>query len=459
VYGAHLAAQGQISVWLGVWGANIVMAGLGLLLFHRIESVRRPSRALAWLGSRRAKWFGGKKAVAASGASYTNGSAALATTSAGIRRMVGAGRAMGFPMMIDVYLLQQFFYYFVVMLAGFVVIFDAFTLFDLLADISRNHISMLTVVSYFRYLIPLMVYQLAPLAALVATLVTLGILAKNNEVIAFKAGGISLYRLVLPLTLAGCLVAGGMFLLDDTFLPYANQRQDALRNEIKGRPAQTYLLPGEQWIAGTNNKLYNYEFFDPDRDLFGGLNVFELDPQTFQIKRRIYASRATWEPTENTWALTGGWVRDFGADGRIASFHTFKVTSLPELTEPPSYFRREVRQYYQMNWRQLGRYIASLKQAGFDTARLSVEWHKKFAFPVIAAVIIFLSAPFGFLVGTRGAVGGIALGVGIAVVYWATAALFEAMGTVGQLPPTLAAWAPDAIFAFLGAYFFLRIPT
>jgi len=459
VYGAHLAAQGQISVWLGVWAANIVMAGLGLLLFRRIESVRKPSHLLARLKSLRDKRSGGKRTNGAAAAPYTNGTAKLANTSVGIRRMVGAGRAMGFPMMIDVYLLQQFFYYFAVMLAGFVVIFDAFTLFDLLADISRNHISVLTVVSYFRYLIPLMVYQLAPLAALVGTLVTLGILAKNNEVIAFKAGGISLYRLVLPLTLAGCLVAGGMFLLDDTFLPYANQRQDALRNEIKGRPAQTYLQPGQQWIAGTNNKLYNYEFFDPDRELFGGLNVFELDPQTFQIRRRIYASRATWEPTENTWALTGGWVRNFDAGGRISSFQTFRVTSLPELTEPPSYFRREVRQYYQMNWRQLGRYIASLKQAGFDTARLSVEWHKKFAFPVIAAIIIFLSAPFGFLVGTRGAVGGIALGVGIAVVYWATAALFEAMGTVGQLPPTLAAWAPDAIFAFLGAYFFLRIPT
>ncbi|MGH9716027.1 MAG: LPS export ABC transporter permease LptF [Candidatus Acidiferrales bacterium] len=459
VYGAHLAAQGQINVWVGVWAANIVMAGIGLLLFRRIESARKPSRALAWLESLRAKWFGRKRPASSSRASHTNGSASLAQTSVGIRRIVGAGRAMGFPMMIDVYLLQQFFYYFVVMLAGFVVIFDAFTLFDLLADISRNHIAVVTVISYFRYLIPLMVYQLAPLAALVATLVTLGILAKNNEVIAFKAGGVSLYRLVLPLTLAGCLVAGGMFLLDDTFLPYANQRQDALRNEIKGRPAQTYFEPSEQWIAGKGDKLYNYEFFDPDQKLFGGLNVFELDPQTFQIKRRIYAARASWEPTENTWALTGGWVRNFDDSGQISSFQTFKVTSLPELTEPPSYFRREVRQYYQMNWRQLGRYIASLKQAGFDTARLSVEWHKKFAFPVIAAVIIFLSAPFGFLVGTRGAVGGIALAVGIAVVYWATAALFEAMGTVGQLPPTLAAWAPDAIFAFLGAYFFLRIPT
>ena len=117
--------------------------------------------------------------------------------------------------------------------------------------------------NYFLYLVPLMVYQLAPLATLVACLVTLAVLAKNNEVIAFKASGISLYRLIFPLALAGLLLAGGMFLLDDTFLPYANQRQDALRNEIKGRPAQTYFQPARQWIFGENDKIYNYELFDP----------------------------------------------------------------------------------------------------------------------------------------------------------------------------------------------------
>ena len=157
--------------------------------------------------------------------------------------------------------------------------------------------------------------------------------------------------------------------------------------------------------------------------------------------------------------LTGGWVRDFDADGHVSRFYPFKVIRLPELTEPPSYFRREVRQYYQMNWRQLGEYIASLRQAGFDTARLSVQWQKKFAFPLIAAIIVLLGAPFAFLVGTRGAVGGLAVAVAIGVVYWATAALFEAMGSIGQLPPLLAAWAPDAIFGFLAVYFFLRMPT
>lgn len=482
VTGAHLAEQGAISPFLGIWAANIAAIIVGLVFFLRIEQIRQPNRVIAWFDAlwhrrRLPQRLESQAAPAAAanaslrnGSSNTSGNArgngsrngghsALPQAAVGIRHAVGAGSAIGFPMLIDVYLLQRFFYYFFVLLAGFVLIFDAFTLFDLLGDISKNHIPLMVVVNYFRHLVPLMVYQLSPLATLVSTLVTLAILTKNNEVIAFKAAGISLYRIVLPLTLAGCLIAGAMFLLDDTYLPYANQRQDALRAEIKGRPAQTFFEPARQWIFGENSKIYNYELYDSDRQLFGGLNVFELDPKTFQIRRRVFATRATWEPSENTWVLTGGWVRDFDSSGQVRSYTPFKVFSLAELSEPPNYFRREVRQYYQMNWRQLGQYIASLEQAGFDTSRLSVQWQRKFAFPLIAAIIVFLGAPFAFLVGTRGAVSGLAVAVGIGIVYWSSAALFEAMGSVGQLPPILAGWAPDAIFGLLAIYFFLKMPT
>ena len=176
------------------------------------------------------------------------------------------------------------------------------------------------------------------------------------------------------------------------------------------------------------------------------------------MRRRVFADRAKWEPTLNVWILEGGWVRDFDG-GHVRSYVPFKVQSLPEFSETPSYFKREVRQSYQMNWRQLAEYIRGLRQAGFDTSRLAVQWHKKFAFPLMAAMIIFLSAPFAFLVGTRGAIGGLALAVGIGIVYWAAAALFEALGSVGQLPPLLSGWAPDAIFFFLAVYFFLKMPT
>jgi LPS export ABC transporter permease LptF/LPS export ABC transporter permease LptG len=463
VTGAHMAQQGSVAPWAGIWAGNIAGLILGLIFLRRIESIRKPNVVVVWLDAffRRSRPERRREAdaapIPASNGTLGSGRSGVATH-ADSRKIVPEGTAVAFPMLIDVYLLQQFFYYFLVLLAGFILIFDAFTLFDLLGDISKNNIPISMVLSYFRYLVPLMMYQLAPLATLVATLVTLAVLAKNNEVIAFKASGMSLYRLVLPLTLAGCLIAGGMFLLDDTYLPYANQRQDALRNQIKGRPAQTYFQPARQWIFGENTKIYNYELFDPDQNLFGGLSVFELDPDTFQIRRRVFAERATWVQSENTWALTGGWIRDF-QDGKVSQYTPFKVQSLPEISEPPSYFRREVRQSYQMNWRQLGEYIQGLRQAGFDTARLSVQWQKKFAFPLIAAIIVFLGAPFAFLTGTRGAVGGLAVAVGVAIVYWATAALFEAMGSVGQLPPLLAAWSPDAIFGFLGVYFFLKMPT
>ena len=101
-----------------------------------------------------------------------------------------------------------------------------------------------------------------------------------------------------------------------------------------------------------------------------------------------------------------------------------------------------------MTWWELQRYIGDLRQAGFDVARLSVQLQKKLSFPLIAPIIILLAIPFSILVGTRGAVGGLALGVGIAIVYWAASALTEAMGAVGQLPPLMAVTATEVGVAF-----------
>jgi LPS export ABC transporter permease LptF/LPS export ABC transporter permease LptG len=457
VAGAHYAQIGKLSPIVGVWTANAAFTLLALYLLRGIEQARGET----WFSHAWDAWnaMRQRRQPAQRTASSTgNGAVSITNGLVAKHAAVAGGAQAAFPLLFDIYILRTFFYYFVLLLGGFLVIFDAFTLFDLLGDIARNHAPITVVVNYFRFLVPLMVYQLAPLAALVGTLVTLGMLAKNNEVTAFKASGVSLYRLCLPLVLAGVMLSAGMFVLDDTYLPYANQRQDALRNQIKGKPAQTYFHPAHEWIFGENTKVFNYAVFDADHDLFGGLSVFELDPDTFQLRRRIFASRARWEPSLNAWVLEAGWIRDFEG-GKVKSYVPFKATSLPELVEPPSYFKREVRQSYQMNWRQLSEYIRGLKQAGFDTSRLTVQWHKKFAFPVIAAIVIFLSAPFAFLVGTRGAVGGIALAVGITIVYWAIAALFEAMGAAGQLPPLLAGWSPDAIFFFLAVYFFLKMPT
>jgi len=455
VLGAGLAREGILTPAAGSWIANAVLFALGLTLLPRMQQFRGENR---WLRPslyfksrrrllRRRRAHARAKAVAANGMNGERTSQDILVRSSG-----------SFPQLLDLYVLRRFFYYFALLMAVFVFLFETFTFFELLDDIARHRVPFLIVVDYFSYLAPYLIYQLAPLGALVAVLVTLGIMSKNNEIVAIKASGISLYRLAVPLLLAGVALAITMIALDDTYLPYANQRQDALHNLIKGRPPQTYTHP-QRWIFGENSKIYNYDLFDPTQNLFGGLTVLELDPATFQVRRRIFASRARWSESQRVWVLEGSWVRDF-ADGTIVRYERMPpVTSLPELTEPPSYFNREVRQAFQMSWRQLGNYIDGLQRAGFDVSTLRVQWQEKIAFPLLAPVSMLLAIPFAFLVGTRGAVGGVALGVGFGIAYWSVAKLLEAMGGVGQLPPVLAGWSPDVIFFFLGLYFFFKMPT
>jgi LPS export ABC transporter permease LptF/LPS export ABC transporter permease LptG len=452
-FGATLAHAGTVPIWAGIWTANVITAALGLFLLPRLERMPGSSRTGAAFDLV-VGWPVWKI--------FSRGHQPLPAERNGAfvgRRIFARKKARtGIPQLLDVYLLRSFVYYFVLLTVGFILLFEVFTFFDLLDDIAQHRTGLVEVVEYFIYLACYLFYQLAPLAALVSVLVTLGVMTKNNELVAFKASGLSLYRIALPLLLAGIFLAASLLVLDDTYLPYANQRQDALRNQIKGRPAQTYYQPSRQWIFGEKAKIYNYELFDSDHELFGGLNVFELNPGTFEIRRRIYAARAHWDSQQQVWILESGWIRDFD-HGQLIRYTPFLANALSELSEPPSYFNREVRQSYQMTWWELQRYIGDLHQAGFDVARLSVQLQKKISFPLVAPIIILLAVPFSILVGTRGAIGGLALGVSIAIVYWAASALTEAMGAVGQLPPLLAAWAPDTVFGFLGLYFFLKMPT
>ncbi len=452
IVGAGLARQGAVPPAAGMWVANVVLALVGLALLPRMERYHSSSTPGLMAGPRLAAFWRlmrrRKTKVKAAVTRSENGAA---------RGETSLPSSSSIPSILDLYVLRRFLYYFAIIMGAFILLFETFTFFELLDDIARHHVPFIVVVDYFRYLIPYLLYQLSPLGALVAVLVTLGVLSKNNEIVAFKASGISIYRIALPLLLSGVLLAAALLILDDTYLPYANQRQEALRNQIKGRPVQTYTRP-QRWIFGENSKVYNYDLFDPTQNLFGGLSVIELDPSTFQMKRRVFATRARWLDTEKTWVLESGWVRDF-ADGAVVKYEPFKVTTLAELVEPPSYFNREVIQAFQMSWRDLRRYIDGLYRAGFDVSNLTVQWHKKLAYPLIAPISMMLAIPFALLVGSRGAIGGIALGIGIGIVYWAVSALMEAMGGIGQLPPLLAAWSPDLIFFFFGLYFFFKMPT
>jgi len=447
--GVSLARQGKLSPGFGVWLADLVFFLGGAFLLWRAE--HRPFE----ISSLRRIWRPFEGGLQESGGPALRHRADDVFQRAATRHRVLSAR---FPMILDDYVLRDFGMNLAMVVAAFLMLLLVFTLFELLADILRNQISPLVVGEYLLNVSPYFVYNITPLSILLAVLITLGVMQRSNEITAIKTTGISIYRIITPLLVASAILATGLFFADQFYLPHANKRQDALRNLIKGKPAQTYLNPDRKWIFGQHSDIYYYQLFDSDRDQFGRLAVFQFDPGTFQLTKRIYADRAHWEDSLQRWVCTQGWERDLRGPA-IENYRTFDVATFPAVSEPPTYFKKEVKQSSEMNYQELRRYIHDLQQSGFDVVRLRVQLQKKLAFPIITLVMAVLAVPFSLSTGRRGAVTGVAVAVGIAVVYWTVAGLFEAMGNISQLPAVLAAWSPDLIFALVGGYLILKVPT
>jgi LPS export ABC transporter permease LptG/LPS export ABC transporter permease LptF len=375
----------------------------------------------------------------------------------------GIGRGFRLPLLpqiVDTYILSSFLYYFAVLLFSFVGMTHVFNFFELLSDIIKNHIPMSRVGTYHLFLTPKLIYDFAPMSILVAVLVTFGLLSKSNEITAMKACGISAYRLAIPILVAGGVFSGALFAFDYYIVPEANLIQDAIRNEIKGRPVQTYLRPDRKWILGRGPWIYYYKHFDPGSDVMVGVCVYVYDKPSFQLRRHIFAESARWEPSIKHWVFQNGWMREFKGI-RVTQFDNFqgRTATFSELDEPPNYFFRELKQDKQMNFHQLASYIRELQQSGFDTIRLQVQYEKKFSVPLFALIMALIAIPFAFFSGNRGAMAPVGISLGIAICYGALSQLFEQMGNVGQLPAQLAAWSPDVLFCLAGTYFLMRVRT
>ncbi len=446
--GVQMARQGKMSPWFGSWMGNIFFFVCGLFLLWRVD--RMPIE----IGNLTAGWKLLLQKLQAIGTKRGGAATDAGMATASHRRRFSAR----FPLILDDMILRDFALYLTMIMSTFLVLALVFTFFELLTDIVRNRVPLITVAEYLWNLSPSMIYLMAPMGVLLAVLITFGLLDKSSELTAMKATGFSVYRATLPVIVLSGIFAAGMFFFDQLYIPHTNRQQEILRNEIKGKPAQTYLQADRKWIFGQNNEIYYYRVFDPDQNTFGGISIFEFDPTTFQLTRRIQADHAYWDPRLHKWVFEQGWVRSLSG-ASIQDYRTFDITTFDELKEDPAYFKKEVKQSSEMNYDELHTYIDDLQQSGFDTVRLKVQLQKKIAFPLITLVMAILAIPFSASGRRGGALVGVAVALGIAVVYWVTSGLFEAMGDANQLPAMIAAWAPDFIFAFAGGYLLLRVPT
>ena len=460
--GVALAKTGKLSALLGVWGANLIFAAAGALLLYQLS---RGGIALGALASLTDRFRRQMNRVAVPGAERSSLAPWLRLPSiATVLRKLRSVFGSRFPLLLDDYVLREYSTNFGLVLFSFSTLFLIFTFFELIGDIIRNRTPLVTVGDYLLNLVPYILYNTTPLCSLVAVLITFSALNRTSELTAMKATGVSLYRVVIPVLALTAVISAGLFAFDEFYLPAANRRQEALRSVIKGKPAQTFLRPDRKWISGQTgrsgdpSRIFFYKFFDPEKDVFANLTVFEFEPNSFVLRRRTFATSAHWDEHLQGWILENGWQRSFSGDG-VTSYRTFMVQGEPEIREQPAYFKKEDRPSQEMSYHELSHYITDLNQSGFDTTRLRVQLNRKLAYPLITFVMAVLAVPFSLSMGKRGGLAGIATAIGMAIAYWTVAGAFEAMGNVNTLPAILAAWSPDLLFGIAGTYLLLRTPT
>lgn len=450
--GQSLAKGFIVSPWLAVWLPNIVLGVFGAWLFYRrARVVDQPVRISLSLPSRRP--------------SHDFPDAVTQADRRRRRRRTWPIRLPRFrlpgPGILDRYVALSYARVAGLAAVALAGIFYISTFLDLSDEVFKGLATWGMLGEYFWFATPQYLYYVIPLSVLLATLVTVGTLTKNSELIVMKACGISLYRAVMPMVL-GAVVAGGvLFLLEENVLGPSNRRAEAIRHVIRGGSPETFDVLNRRWVVGSAGEIYHYDYFDPRTRELNGLSIYEFAPGMETIARRAWAKRAVYlgagPSGPDDWRMEAGWSREFLEDGETRAFTPFVQTHAA--IEPPAYFATQQPDERFMSYSQLREYTARLRSSGFDVSAQQVALERKLSFPFVAIVMTLIAVPFAVTTGARGAMYGVGVGIVLALLYWVAISVTAALGAGGLVSPVLAAWAPNLLFSAGAGYLLLTVRT
>ena len=355
------------------------------------------------------------------------------------------------------YILREYAKIFLMCFSGLMTIYLVIDFFEKVRRFLKFDANMVDVVAYFALKTPAISFQITPLAILMATLLTLGLLARNNEITAMRSCGISLTWIASPFLIFASFVSLILLSFSSTVIPLASEKAEQIRLvRIEKKPAPMAVKAPRPWIRIGSDSLMHVAEVE-----IGGATLHQVHLYHFQngfrLDRMTEAATATYTP--DGWLLTDGNQRRFHPDGSVALVE-FGRQPIELSLIPDDFSTWLAGDSETMTVQDIRGYISRFKNEGSSFARLLTDYYGRLAFPFVAVIMVIVGLALSLRrSGVRG--GTMAVGIGQAFVvgfcYWTTHSIAIALGRGGLLAPMLAGWIANLLFASFGLYLLLKV--
>lgn len=362
------------------------------------------------------------------------------------------------------YWVKEFFRFFIIIQT---IVLSIFISVDYLTNMDKFIKSGIPLVSAFGYVLlktPFMFVQLTPAGTVLAVVTVFGLMNKNNELLAIKAGGISTWHIVMPAVMTGIALALMMFFLGETVVPLTMSKANYIKYSVIKKKHNVYAVRENVWIKG-DGSISHFKYFNPQDKTISGITITFFD-KYFKIQKRVDAvhgefrdsanSRDTLEPKKVKWLLSG--VLEQAFDAKLQEF-VIKEYNQKEiyLDLEPEDLKAVVKKSDEMDFRELADHIKKIQNEGYDATTYKVDLFGKSAFPFICVIMAIIGASAGMRRFVKENLAlGIGIGIGASFFYWIVYGFSTSLGYARMLPPFISAWATNFLFLCIAVIYLLN---
>jgi lipopolysaccharide export system permease protein len=340
----------------------------------------------------------------------------------------------------------------------FLFLYIIIDLFSHLDEILKERIGLWPLINYYLSFIPLMFIQVSPMACLLSMLYSIGGLSRNNEIIAMRSSGLSIWGITRPLIIFGLVVSVFVFVVNERLLPKTQNinyqiKKQMFKKDLK-EENQIYNLA----VYGQNNRHFFIDIYYPKKKMMENVVILEHDENQNVISKTI-AKEAYFR--ENRWLFRKCLIYYFDKQGNLLGEPFYFENKFMYLKDKPEDFLRQQKKIMFMNIAQLKNYIDRLSTSGASAVlrNLKVDLYNRFTYPFTSLIIILVGIPFALGAEKRGRViSSLALCIGISFLYYIFNQTIFALGKLGLITPFLSSNLSHAIFLLFSLISIKNLP-